>query len=73
VSSAQTDGRFDAVLNDDKALAQNAGINGTPAFVINGYFVSGAQPLSAFKRAVRFALARAATKPTAQLAAPAKH
>jgi protein-disulfide isomerase len=73
VSSAQTDGRFDAVLNDDKALAQGAGINGTPAFVINGYFVSGAQPLSAFKRAVRFALAHAATKPTAQLAAPAKH
>jgi protein-disulfide isomerase len=72
VSSAQSDGRFDAVLNDDKALAQSAGINGTPAFVINGYYVSGAQPLSAFKRAVRFALAHTASKPALPLAAPVK-
>jgi protein-disulfide isomerase len=73
LASAQSDGHFDSVLEDDKKLAQSAGINGTPAFVINGYYLSGAQPLSAFKRIVRYALAHAQTKATAKLAAPAKH
>ncbi|HEY5375260.1 MAG TPA: thioredoxin domain-containing protein [Polyangiaceae bacterium] len=72
LSSSQSDGHFDSVLEDDQKLAQSAGINGTPAFVINGYYLSGAQPLSAFKRLVRYALAHPQTKP-AQLAAPAKH
>ena len=69
VTAAQSDGRYDALLAKDQAIASAAGINGTPAFVINGYYVSGAQPLSAFKRAVRRALADA-KKPV--LAAPAK-
>ncbi len=49
-------GAHDAEIDKDVAIANAAGISGTPAFVINGYFVSGAQQLSAFKRAVRFAL-----------------
>jgi protein-disulfide isomerase len=57
VALAQTDGRYDAALARDKAIADAASINGTPAFIINGYFVSGAQNLSAFKRVVRRALA----------------
>jgi len=66
--AAQTDGRHDAELARDKALAQSAHINGTPAFVINGYYVSGAQPLSAFKHVVRYALAHPAPSvPTAPL------
>jgi protein-disulfide isomerase len=72
INAAQSDGRYDAVLAKDVSLASSAGINGTPAFVINGYYVSGAQPLSAFKRAVRYALAHPQAKPTALLAAPAK-
>ena len=63
VTAAQTDGRFDAVLAHDKAVAQSANINGTPAFVINGFYISGAQPLSAFERVVRYALAHSAEKP----------
>jgi protein-disulfide isomerase len=63
VSAAQSDGRFDAVLARDKAIAQSANINGTPAFVINGFYVSGAQPLSAFERVVRYALAHPTPKP----------
>ena len=55
-SAAQSDGRYDALFARDQAIASAAGINGTPAFVINGYYISGAQPLSAFKRAVRRAL-----------------
>ena len=72
IEAAQLDGRYDAVLANDMSLASGAGINGTPAFVINGYYVSGAQPLSAFKRAVRYALAHRQAKPTTQLAMPAK-
>lgn len=47
-----------AILADVK-IAERAGLTGTPGFVINGYRVSGAQPLSRFKRVVRRALAEA--------------
>jgi len=73
LTAARTDGRFDAVLASDKALADGAGIHGTPAFVINGYYLSGAQPLSAFKRIVRYALAHPSGKvPVAVPSASAK-
>jgi len=57
LQAAQNDGRHDATLMHDQVIADAAQIRGTPAFLINGYFLSGAQPLSAFKRAVRYALA----------------
>jgi protein-disulfide isomerase len=72
LASAQGDNRYAGVLAADKALADAAGINGTPAFVINGYYVSGAQPLSSFKHVIRYALAHGSAKLPAQLAAPAK-
>jgi protein-disulfide isomerase len=68
LGAAQTDGRHDAVLAQDQAMADAAGIRGTPAFVINGYYLSGAQPLSAFKRIVRYALAHPALKAAAPAA-----
>lgn len=40
----------------DAEAATQAGISGTPAFVINGYFLSGAQPAAAFKKLIRAAL-----------------
>ncbi len=40
----------------DAKIASQAGINGTPAFVINGYYLSGAQPLPAFKKLINKAL-----------------
>jgi protein-disulfide isomerase len=43
-------------LDADSKLAESIEIHGTPAFVINGYFVSGAQPTSAFRKLVRRAL-----------------
>ena len=71
LSAAQADGRHDAALKHDQSIAEGAGIRGTPAFVINGYYLSGAQPLSAFKRAVRYALAHPVKKPNgAVVAAP---
>ena len=45
-----------AKIDADVAVANQASINGTPAFAINGYFISGAQPYPAFKAAVMRAL-----------------
>jgi protein-disulfide isomerase len=64
LQAAQSDGRYNALLAHDQAMADTAKINGTPAFVINGYFLSGAQPLSAFKRIVRYALLHPKQKPS---------
>ncbi len=46
------------ILADSKA-GNAAGINGTPAFVINGYFINGAQPFSKFRKVIERALAEA--------------
>jgi protein-disulfide isomerase len=43
-------------VDADIAIANDAGISGTPGFVINGYFVSGAQPTPAFRSVIRRAL-----------------
>lgn len=45
-----------AVIDADVAVAKKADINGTPAFAINGYFLSGAQPYPSFKRIIQRAL-----------------
>jgi protein-disulfide isomerase len=60
--------RFDAALDarthraavdaDAKAAAA-AGIDATPAFVINGHYLTGAQPLARFRQLVERALAEA--------------
>ena len=50
-------GTHRAAIEADKKIAEAADIRGTPAFVINGIFVSGAQPLAKFKKAVKQALA----------------
>jgi protein-disulfide isomerase len=43
---------------DDKAGTE-LGISGTPAFLINGYYVSGAQPFPKFKKLIDRAMAEA--------------
>lgn len=48
-----------AAVEADMQIAKSAGISGTPGFVINGYLVSGAQPLAKFKKVVRRALGEA--------------
>lgn len=53
---ALDDGRHEAAITADESIAKGAGIQGTPGIVINGYFVSGAQPLTNFKKVVRLAL-----------------
>jgi protein-disulfide isomerase len=62
------------LVQADLQAGDKAGISGTPAFVINGYFISGAQPFSKFKKVINLALkeaggAPAAKRPAAQPAA----
>jgi protein-disulfide isomerase len=45
-----------AAVQKDADVGQKAGISGTPAFVINGYYLSGAQPPGAFKKLINRAL-----------------
>jgi len=55
---ALTEHEHDAEIAADESIADRADINGTPACVINGMYISGAQPVGSFKRAVRAALRR---------------
>ncbi len=48
-----------AKIDADTKIGNDAGINGTPAFVINGYYLSGAQPTAAFKKLINRALKEA--------------
>ena len=51
-----------AVVEADVVAASQAGIRGTPSFVINGYFIGGAQPAAAFERIITRALAESDQK-----------
>ena len=46
-------------IEADKAQASQLGVSGTPAFFINGRFLSGAQPYAAFKKLIDEELQRA--------------
>ena len=41
-----------ATIDADRDAAHDAGITGTPAFIIGGYFVNGAQPEHVFRRVI---------------------
>lgn len=49
--------RHRGVIDADGKAAESLDISGTPAFVINGYHISGAQPVGVFRNAIRRALA----------------
>ena len=44
--------RYKAVVEADQQAGNDAGVNGTPAFFVNGRLLSGAQPFEAFKRVI---------------------
>jgi len=60
LAAALDAGTHKGAVDKDAKLGSDAGVQGTPAFFVNGYFVSGAQPLSKFRRVVDQALADAA-------------
>jgi protein-disulfide isomerase len=47
------------LVDKDAEIAGKAGIQGTPGTVVNGYFVSGAQPPGAFKKVINRAMKEA--------------
>jgi protein-disulfide isomerase len=46
------DDRFQAKIDEDIKAGEAAGVNGTPAFFINGRMMDGAQPLEKFKEVI---------------------
>src|SRR5215472_14615514 len=48
-----------AEVDADAKAGNDAGISGTPAFVINGYFINGAQPFPKFRKVIEKAMAEA--------------
>ena len=50
--------KYAAVVEADIRMGNDAGVNGTPAFYINGRMISGAQPFEAFKKIIDEELAR---------------
>ena len=52
-------------IKTDVADAQNLGVNGTPAFFVNGRFVSGAQPYSFFQSYIDEELGKLSESPVA--------
>ena len=49
-------GAMEGEVSKDLQDGANAGVRGTPAFVINGQLVSGAQPFSVFQQVIESAL-----------------
>ncbi len=52
-------GQMENEVKNDLEEGQNYGVKGTPAFFINGRFVSGAQPFSVFEEIIEEELAKA--------------
>ena len=52
---ALASGKYEEVVEKDFREAQNAGIQGTPSFTINGQPLVGAQPVETFARAIEAA------------------
>ena len=44
--------KYSAVVEADIKMGNDAGVNGTPAFYINGRMISGAQPFEVFKKII---------------------
>jgi protein-disulfide isomerase len=51
--------KLSALIDADQAMAGKLGANGTPAFFINGRFLSGAQPIDNFKALIDEELGKA--------------
>ena len=55
-------GKYTEKVKADEAYGQTVGVTGTPGFFINGRFLNGAKPYSAFKRIIIDELRRAKKK-----------
>lgn len=57
--------QFDAKIDQDMAVGKQSGVTGTPASLINGVFLSGAQPIDKFKAIIDEQLKAAEAKKAA--------
>jgi protein-disulfide isomerase len=48
--------RFVPVVNDNRQIASDGGVNGTPTFFANDNEIVGAQPFAVFQREIEAAL-----------------
>jgi protein-disulfide isomerase len=56
-NSCLDSGKYTQAVAKDVAEGNRVGVTGTPAFFVNGRFLSGAQPFTAFQEAIEDALA----------------
>jgi protein-disulfide isomerase len=61
-STCLASGKFEASIDSDLQGGIRAGVSGTPAFYIDGVFLSGAQPVSAFEKIIRTELTAVESK-----------
>ena len=59
VKAALDEKKYESQIKADLEMGQKIGVRGTPAFFINGTFLSGAQPFEAFKARIDQELAKA--------------
>jgi protein-disulfide isomerase len=72
--AAALDGHTHAAeIDADVAAAKAAGITGTPAFVIGGYYLGGAQPAAKFQRIIDRVLASGPARPASASSPSAAH
>jgi hypothetical protein len=55
-------GRFTSKVRQETLSVQSMGVRGTPAFLINGIFISGAQPFEVFQQVIEEQLGNAPTQ-----------
>ena len=60
-NSCLDSGKHSQAVQQDMQEGQQAGVTGTPAFFINGRFLSGAQPYEKFAQIIEEELERAGT------------
>jgi protein-disulfide isomerase len=53
------DPKLETMVKEDETIAGKFGANGTPAFFVNGRFLSGAQPFEAFDKVIKEEMAKA--------------
>jgi protein-disulfide isomerase len=52
-----TSGRYTNQIRQESLSVQSMGVRGTPAFLVNGVFISGAQPYEVFQQVIEEQLA----------------
>jgi len=51
-------GRYTSQISQESLTVQSMGLRGTPGFLVNGVFISGAQPFEVFQQVIEEQLAR---------------